>query len=44
LLDRPKQLQLLLPSLPGNFHRRNYDAGSDSDLLGSTFHFLCCQQ
>jgi hypothetical protein len=22
LLDRPKQLQFLLPSLPGNFHSR----------------------
>jgi hypothetical protein len=42
LLDHPKQPQFLLPALPGNFHLPHLDAGSDSDLLGLTFHFLFC--
>jgi hypothetical protein len=29
LLDRPKQLQFLLLSLPANFHLLHHDAGSD---------------
>jgi hypothetical protein len=44
LLDRAKQFQFLLPALPGNFHLLQHDAGSDPDLLGLNFHFLCCRR
>jgi hypothetical protein len=44
LLDRPKQLQFLLLALPVDFHLLQHDAGSDWDVPGLTFHFLCCRR
>ena len=44
LLDRLKELQFLVPPLPDNFHLLHHDAGSDSDRLDLTLHFLLCRR